>query len=129
MPECVSAETRIIGSRQYPPRMMLALVIYCYANGTHIKANASKHKGVRYDRAGDLEEKLRQDIEELRGWDGTGEAGAGPTAGASDPPQPKHSQQINLTDPDSALMRKSRRDSYEQAYNVTRKTDDASAPR
>jgi transposase len=21
------------GSRQYPPRMMLALVIYCYANG------------------------------------------------------------------------------------------------
>jgi transposase len=121
------------GSRQYPPRMMLALVIYCYANGvmssrrieratyrdlavryltgdthpdhdticafrrenaevvkqaflellhlaramrllkvgtvsvdgTHIKANASKHKGVRYDRAGDLEQKLRQDIEEL----------------------------------------------------------------
>ena len=32
--------------------------------------------------------------------------------------QPKDSQQINLTDPDSALMRKSRRDSYEQAYNA-----------
>jgi hypothetical protein len=34
-------------------------------DGTHIKANASKHKSVRYDRAGDLEQKLRQDIKEL----------------------------------------------------------------
>ena len=32
--------------------------------------------------------------------------------------QPKDSRQINLTDPDSALVRKSRRDSYEQAYNA-----------
>ena len=31
---------------------------------------------------------------------------------------PKDSDQINLTDPDSALMRKSRRDGYEQAYNA-----------
>jgi hypothetical protein len=31
---------------------------------------------------------------------------------------PKGSQQINLTDPDSALMRKSHHDSYEQAYNA-----------
>ena len=121
------------GSKQYPPRMMLALLIYCYANGvfgsrrieratyrdvavryltgdthpdhdticafrrengqvvkqafgevlqlaremglvkvgtvsvdgTHIKANASKHKSVRYDRAGELEKLLRKDIEEL----------------------------------------------------------------
>jgi transposase len=117
-------------SRQYPPRMRLALVIYCYANGqmssrriqrathrdlavryltgdthpdhdsicafrrenseavkqaflellhvaremgllkvgtlsvdgTHIKANPSKHKSVRYDRAGDLEQKLPREI-------------------------------------------------------------------
>jgi hypothetical protein len=34
-------------------------------DGTHIKANASKHKGVRYDRAGELEKLLRKDIEEL----------------------------------------------------------------
>jgi transposase len=129
----LSVNQRGSGSRQYPPRMMLGLVIYCYANGqmssrriqratdrdlavryltgdthpdhdsicafrrenseavkqvflellhlaremgllkvgtvsvdgTHIKANASKHKRVRYDRAGDLEQKLRQDIEEL----------------------------------------------------------------
>ena len=217
------------GSRQYPPRMMLALVIYCYANsvmssrrieratyrdlavryltgdthpdhdticafrrenaeaikqaflellhlarqmgllkvgtvsvdGTHIKASASKHKSLRYDRAGDLERKLSADIEELlaraeksdgegaaddqklpgeiarreallekmrwaraelekraRGGKEPPEDGSGPTAGASDPPRPKGSQQINLTDPDSALMRKSRRDTYEQAYNA-----------
>ena len=34
-------------------------------DGTHIKANASKHKSVRYDRAGELEKLLRKDIEEL----------------------------------------------------------------
>jgi transposase len=217
------------GSPQYPPRMMLALMIYCYANGmmasrrieratyrdlavryltadthpdhdticafrrengeaikqafleilhlarqmgmlkvgtvsvdgTHIKANASKHKGVRYDRAGELEQKLRQDIEELmgqaektdregaadeqklpaeisrreallekmrwaraelekraRGGKEPPEDGEGSTGGASDPPKPEDRQQINLTDPESSLMRKSRRDSYEQAYNA-----------
>jgi len=217
------------GSPQYPPRMMLALMIYCYANGlmssrrieratyrdlavryltadthpdhdticafrrengqaikqafleilqlarqmgmlqvgtvsvdgTHIKANASKHKSVRYDRAGELEKKLVLDIEELmahaeatdregaadeqklpeeicrreallekmrwaraelekrsRGGKEPPEDGAGSTGGVSEPPQPKDRQQINLTDPDSGLMRKSRRDSYEQAYNA-----------
>jgi transposase len=225
----LSVNQRGSGSRQYPPRMMLALVIYCYANGvmssrrieratyrdlavryltgdthpdhdticafrrenaeaikqaflellhlarqmgllkvgtvgvdgTHIKASASKHKSLRYDRAGDLERKLRADIEELlaraeksdregaaddqklpgeiarreallekmrwaraelekraRGGKEPPEDGSGPTAGASDPPVPEGSQQINLTDPDSALMRKSRRDTYEQAYNA-----------
>ena len=29
----VSVNTRGSGSKQYPPRMMLALLIYCYANG------------------------------------------------------------------------------------------------
>lgn len=121
------------GSKQYSPKMMLALLIYCYANGifssrrierathrdigvryltgnqhpdhdticrfrrlngelfaktflhvlmlakecnvlkvgtvsidgTHIRANASKSKNVRYDRAQDLEEKLREDIADL----------------------------------------------------------------
>ena len=220
------------GSKQYPPWMMLALVIYCYANGlfgsrrieratyrdvavryltgdthpdhdticafrrengeavkqafaevlrlaremgllkvgtvsvdgTHIKANASKHKSVRYDRAGELEQQLRKDIEELlaRAEKSDTEAMAddqrlpqeiarreallekmlwarqelekraksedvgkdeedtreGPKAGGASPGQPKNSQQINFTDPESALMRKSRRDSYEQAYNA-----------
>ncbi|MBN1523591.1 MAG: IS1182 family transposase [Spirochaetales bacterium] len=121
------------GSPQYPPRMMLALLIYCYANGimssrkieratwnlvsvryltgdthpdhdtinsfrkankesierlftellilarnlgflkvgtvsvdgTHIKANASKYKNVRYDRAGVLEKQIADDVAEL----------------------------------------------------------------
>ena len=220
------------GSKQYPPRMMLALLIYCYANGlfgsrrieratyrdvavryltgdthpdhdticafrrgngeavkqafvevlrlakemgllkvgtvsvdgTHIKANASKHKGVRYDRAGELAQQLCKDIEELLARADKSDAeetaddqklpdeiarrelllakmlwarkelekraksedvgleeedkGEGPKAGGASPGQPKDSQQINLTDPDSALMRKSRRDSYEQAYNA-----------
>ena len=29
----VSVNTRGSGSKQYPPRMMLALLIYCYCNG------------------------------------------------------------------------------------------------
>lgn len=121
------------GSAQYPPRMMLALLLYCYANGifssrrieqatyrdvavryltadthpdhdtictfrrknaeavseafvqilllakeigvlkvgtvstdgTHIAANASKDKNVRYDRAGELDAKLTEDIAAL----------------------------------------------------------------
>lgn len=221
------------GSKQYPPRMMLALLIYCYANGvfgsrrierathrdvavryltgdthpdhdticafrrengqvvkqafaevldlarqmglvkvgtvsvdgTHIKANASKHKSLRYDRAGELEELLRKDIEELlaraenadrqeteddqklpheiarreallekmrwareelekraKGEDVKKENEdndqGSKSGGENSVGQPKDSQQINLTDPDSALMRKSRRDSYEQAYNA-----------
>jgi len=231
----VRVNTRGSGSKQYPPAMLLALMIYCYANGlfssrrieratfrdiavryltgnthpdhdtictfrrengalvreafaqvlrlarqmgllkvgtvsvdgTHIKANASKHKSVRYDRAGELEEQLRQDIAKLleqadasdredrpedqelpqeiarrerlrekmleargqleqrageqaatkaEGEDGDDDepkSGAGSTGAV-----PKDCQQINLTDPESALMRKSRRDSYEQAYNA-----------
>jgi hypothetical protein len=34
-------------------------------DGIHIKANASKHRSVRYDRAAELEQQLRKDIEEL----------------------------------------------------------------
>ncbi len=220
------------GSEQYPPRMMLALLIYCYANGvfssrrmeratyrdlavrylsgdthpdhdticafrrqnaavvketfvqvlqlasemgllkvgtvsvdgTHIRANASKHKSVRYDRAGQLERQLREDVEELirqaehqdsqdevdgqslpkeigrrerlrekmlearrRLEERAGAQGRGPSEGGDEGRQggsrkrgaavPEDSQQINLTDADSALMRKSKRDGYEQAYN------------
>lgn len=221
------------GSKQYPPRMMLELLIYCYANGffgsrrieratyrdvgvryltgdthpdhdticafrrengqamkqafsevlqlarqmgllkvgtvsvdgTHIKANASKHKSVRYDRAGELEKLLGKDIEELLAqaekadrqetgdeqklpqeiarreallqkmrWareelekraagedshEGHPDNSQGPNSGGgASGGQPKDSQQMNLTDGDSALMRKSHYDSYEQAYNA-----------
>ena len=230
----VRVNTRGSGSKQYPPSMLLALMIYCYANrlfssrrieratyrdiavryltgnthpdhdtictfrrengalvreafaqvlrlaremkllkvgtvavdGTHIKANASKHKSVRYDRAGELEQQLRKDIEELLAEadasdredrsDGQElpqeiarrekllekmqearrqleererepEASPAENDDGEEPPKsaggeskavPKGSKQINLTDPESALMRKSRRDSYQQAYNA-----------
>lgn len=227
----VRVNSRGTGSRQYPPSMMLALLIYCYANGvfssrrieratyrdvavryltgdthpdhdticafrrdnaglvreafkqvlslaremkllkvgtvavdgTHIKANASKHKSVRYDRAGELERMLDEDIQKLLDLAESSdrddrpdeqelpqeiarrerlrekmiearqkleerareEAEAqrqdrqdGSGGGQQSKVTPKDSQQINLTDADSALMRKSHRDSYEQAYNA-----------
>ncbi len=230
------------GSQQYPPKMMLGLLIYCYANGifssrrieratyrdvavryltgdthpdhdtictfrrenfdavgeaflqvlqlageigvlkvgtvsvdgTHILANASKDKNVRYDRAGELERQLQSDIQQLlqeaeqmdRGEDDDGQSlpqeiarrekllqkmqkareqlehRARQRAQAQQaeyeqkalrrqqregkckgrhihPPKdtPDDHEQINLTDADGRLMRKSKRSSYEQAYN------------
>ena len=232
------------GSRQYPPKMMLALVIYCYANGifssrrieratyrdiavryltadthpdhdtictfrrenfeavteafvgvlalaralgvlkvgtvsvdgTHIRANASKDKNVRYDRAGELEQQLRDDVVALMAHaeqadsqqDNDGQKlpeqiarrekllekmakaraelerrakaraqaeraeyerklrrrqEAGQESGGRRVRKPRHAEtpapqeQVNLTDADSRLMRKSKRSSYEQSYN------------
>ena len=34
-------------------------------DGTHVAANASKDKSVRYDRAGELDQQLQQDITDL----------------------------------------------------------------
>jgi hypothetical protein len=138
-------------------------------DGTHIRANASKHKSLRYDRAGELERMLEKDVEELlaraeksdsdpssddqslpkeiarrerllekmrearrtleerarsaqKNKEGGGEdqGGSGTAKGGGDsaPTVPEDSQQINLTDADSALMRKSHHDSYVQAYNA-----------
>lgn len=231
------------GSEQYPPRMMLSLLIYCYANGvfssrrieratyrdvavryltgdthpdhdtictfrrenfdavseaflgvlrlarqmgvlkvgtvsvdgTHVAANASKDRNVRYDRAGELEEQLQKDIAELmeraertdREDDEDGRtlpdeiarreklrekmqqakreleeraekraeaeraeyerklAERDQREGRSKGPKPRppeetprDDQQVNLTDPDSGLMRKSQRSSYTQSYNA-----------
>jgi transposase len=236
------------GSEQFPPRMMLALLIYCYANGifssrrieratyrdvavryltadthpdhdtictfrrenfeavgeaflhvlqlaremgvlkvgtvsvdgTHIKANASKDKNVRYDRAGELEDQLRHDIQALLDQaeqtdrqdqaDGQSlpeeitrrerllekmqqaraqlEQRAKQRAEAEQaeyekkvrdrdkrqgkhkgpkpkPPKdtPENKEQINLTDEDSNLMRKSKRESYTQSYNAQAAVD------
>jgi transposase len=236
------------GSEQYPPRMMLALLIYCYANGifssrrieratyrdiavryltgnthpdhdticsfrrknfdavsaaflevlklaremkilkvgnisvdgTHIKANAAKYKSIRYDRACDLETKLTQDIAELmekakqadsssiedgqripeevsrreklrdkmrqakyaleervrkradneqaeyvrkcKARDNRNGKGKGPKI---KPPsdKPKEYEQINITDEDSRIMRKSRRNEYTQSYNAQAAVD------
>lgn len=230
------------GDEQYPPHVLLALLIYCYANGlfssrrieratyrdvavrylcadthpdhdtlcafrrnnleaiatafvevlelarelkllklgtvsidgTHLKASASKDKNVTYERAQQLREQLRLDVDELlrraEQTDGQDdepqrlpreiarrenlrekmdaacaqlearakaraeaeradyegklrarEQREGSTKGPwpkppSDTPQPK--EQINLTDPDARLMRKSKREGYTQSYNA-----------
>jgi transposase len=229
------------GDEQYPPHMMLALLIYCYANGlfssrrieratyrdiavryltadqhpdhdticafrrqnlpaiaaafvdvlelarelkllklgtvsldgTHIKASASKDKNVTYERAQQLRAQLRLDVQALlaqaEAADHTDddpqqlpteiarrekllqkmdaacaqlEARAQTRAAAEradyerqvaareqrsgsakgpipQPPQdtPEPAAQINLTDPDARLMRKSKREGYTQSYN------------
>jgi transposase len=230
------------GDEQFPPHMMLALIIYCYANGlfgsrrieratyrdvavrylcaghhpdhdticdfrrrnfeavarafvevlelaremkllrlgcvsldgTHLRASASKDKNVTYERAGQLREQLRLDVAELLAqaekadredqdpqklpeeiarrekllekmeraraqlearakaraqaeradYERKVAARAG-REGSSKGPEPKPpketpepDEQINLTDPDAHLMRKSKRESYTQSYNA-----------
>lgn len=244
----VSVNRRGTGSEQYPPRMMLALLIYCYANGifssrrieratyrdiavryltadthpdhdticafrrnnfdvlaeafleilrlakemgilkvgtvsvdgTKVAANASKDKNVRYDRAKELEALLKADIQDLLAQaekadqensdDGQRlkkeiarreallatmtkaraslesqakaaadaeraeyerkcaerESREGKSKGKEPhPPKdvPEDSTQVNLTDNESRLMRKSKRSSYEQAYNAQAAVD------
>lgn len=229
------------GDEQFPPHLMLALLIYCYANGvfgsrrieratyrdvsvrylcadhhpdhdtictfrrrnfeavagafvevlelaremkllklgcvsldgTHIHASASKDKNVTYERAGQLREQLRGDVQELlaqaeaadredqdpqklpeeiarrekllRKMDEAcaqiearakaraqaeradyerkvaARAGREGSAKGPEPKPPKDTpepdEQINLTDSDAHLMRKSKRESYTQSYN------------
>lgn len=239
------------GSRQYSPRMMLALLVYCYANGvfssrrieratyrdiavryltadthpdhdticsfrrrnkkafretflyvlklaremgvlkvgtvsvdgTHLDANASKSKNVRYDRAVQLEKQLRLDIDDLmrqaeeadnsetndgqtlpaeiarrelllekmeraqadlkkraqakadaerkkyeqkleqyeERQEGDHRGGHKPKPPENKGPQP--TDQTNLTDDDSRLMRKNRRAEFRQAYNAQAAVD------
>lgn len=244
--EDFAVNRRGTGSEQYSPRMMLALLVYCYANGvfssrrieratyrdvavryltgdahpdhdtisefrrrnkdafaktflhvlklaremgvlqvgtvsvdgTHLDANASKSKNVRYDRAVELEKQLRLDVdallekaekadaaetvdgqslpdaiarrerllEKMKEAQANLEARAKAKADAEreayereiaereslretksrrgPPPQPPENKgpqptdQANLTDDDSRLMRKNRRAEYRQAYNA-----------
>lgn len=238
------------GSAQYHPRMMLALLIYCYANGifssrrieraTHrdigvrfvaanvhpdhdtiatfrrenfaavgesflqvlllakelkllkvglvsvdgskIKASASKHRSVKYDRAGELIAQLELEIADLmaraEAADDDGEADPqalpreiarrealrdrldaarrrleaqakaraeaervdyeakvaardkrkGRAKGKHPKPPdetPRADEQSNLSDPDSRLMRKSKKEAYRQAYNAQAVVDAA----
>lgn len=64
---------------------------------------------------GRFEKRARQNAEEQErkgGEDGASKEGGNSAV------VPESSNQINLTDPDSSLMRKSNTDSYEQAYNA-----------
>jgi len=236
------------GSAQYPPHMMLGLLIYCYANGvfssrrierathrdvvvryltcnthpdhdtiakfrrenfdavaacfvhvlelarelkllklgtvsvdgTKIRANANKSRSIRYDRAGELIEQLELEVRGLMERAETADRQTGPD-GQSLPkeikrretlkaklaqarrriekraqrkadaeqaeyerkvkardqrkgrakgchikppdPTPEPTDQDNLTDPDSRLMRKSKRSAYEQDYNAQATVD------
>ena len=110
-------------------------------DGTKIDANASKIKSLRYDRIEALRSKLERDIAELiaraEAADGSEnddglslpdeiadrqnlkeklDAAAERLKEASSPPEPD--KQTNLSDPDSAIMRKSSRHEYRQAYNA-----------
>ena len=119
-------------------------------DGTKIDANASKIKSLRYDRIQALRAKLEKDIARLvaqaeaadraPGDDGLSlpeeiarrqtlkakldaaaarlEAAAEDGADSDDPPAPPPGRQTNLTDPDSAILRKSARHEYRQAYNA-----------
>jgi transposase len=120
-------------------------------DGTKIDANASKIKSLRYDRIEILRTRLEADIAELmaraEAADNTGsddglslpdeiarrqslkdkldaaakrlqEAAGKDHDGDDPPPPPKADRQTNLTDPDSAIMRKSTRHEYRQAYNA-----------
>lgn len=150
--------------------MKLVKVGTISVDGTHIKANASKHKSVRYDRLKGLESQLRADIDEMLGKaeqaDSSGESDGQrlpegisrreqlrvklaearrrleqraeqqqeQPAGSEEEQQPQgkakrgkakveDSKQINLVDPDSSLMRKSKREGYQQAYNAQAAVD------
>lgn len=230
------------GDEQYPPHMMLALLIYCYANGifssrrieratyrdiavryltadthpdhdticafrrnnleaiaasfvevlelarelkllklgslsidgTHIRANASKDKNITYERAQQLRIQLREDVRQLLSQAESADRSAEDAQGLPEeiarreallekmdqacarleqrakeraqaeqaqyerkvaarqeregsskgpkpkPPQgtPEPQEQINLSDPESRLMRKSKREGYTQSYNA-----------
>jgi transposase len=250
--DALHLNTQGSGSEQYPPRMMLALLIYCYSmgvfssrrieratyrdvgvrflaggthpdhdticafrrnnfglvsetflhvlkiaremkllklgtisiDGTHVQASASKHKSVSYQRAKELEAKLKQDIgllmaqaekadnspvedgqrlpkaiarrqkllakmieaqraieeqdqariaEEQAEYEGKmaerrkrEEENGGPGPGGRPQPPDKTTPPkavVNLTDPDSRLMRKTRSSEYRQAYNAQAAVD------
>ena len=144
-------------------------------DGSKFDANASKHRSVRYDRAGELIEQLRLEIAALMERAESADAGASEDPQAlpeeiarrealcarldaarrrleaqararaeaeraayeakvaaragrkgrakgkrAKPPEetPRGDEQSNLSDPDSRLMRKSRRHEYRQAYNA-----------
>jgi flagellar hook-basal body complex protein FliE len=109
-------------------------------DGTKIKANASIHKSIRYDRASELEEQLNEEISELME-----KAEAADNDNGDDNDQlkgdlkrlktlrkkvreaqekleeqkrTKPENQVNMTDSDSRIMRKNSRSEYSQSYNA-----------
>ncbi len=83
-------------------------------DGTKIRANAGLNKSIRYDRAkkeqAEYERKLK--AREKRKGRKKGKKPKPPD------PRPKANEQVNLTDPDSGIMRKSKRSECRQSYNA-----------
>jgi len=90
-------------------------------DGTKIDANASKIRSARYDRANDLRARLTADIAALTAQAEAADAarrgrcGRPPTPPDDAPPPARPG---NLTDPDSALMRRSGAHEFRQADNA-----------
>ncbi len=100
-------------------------------DGTEIDANASKTRSVRDDRACELRTKLAADIAHLTAQAEAArpayetkkaayDARKGRRGSKPKPPDdtPPPERQSNLTDPDSALMRRSDAHEYRQAHNA-----------
>jgi hypothetical protein len=65
-----------------------------------------------------LEERAEEEAEEKGEGEGGDEGGSAGAGSGGSKATVEGSKQINLTDPDSGLMRKSRRSSWKQAYNA-----------
>lgn len=106
-------------------------------DGSKFEAAASKHRSVRYDRAGELIEQLRLEIADLMERAEAERAAYEAKVAAREkrrgrakgkqpkPPEatPRGGEQSNLSDPDSRLMRKSKHHEYRQAYNAQAAVD------
>ena len=142
------------GKPQYPPRLMLALLVYCDANGVfsarRIERATHRDLGVRFVAAEDvdpqarpaeiarrealkakldgacarLEAKAREQAAAARpaheAKKAAHKAKTGRRARPPKPPEdaPPTERQSTLTDPDSALMRRSDAQEYRQADNA-----------
>src|SRR5216684_2840490 len=76
-------------------------------DGTKVKANASKHKAMSYDRMKEKEKDLKAEVQQLL------EQAA---AADAEEARPKEKDQYNFTDPESRIMKGA--DGFVQAYNA-----------
>ena len=77
-------------------------------DGTKIKANAGKHKAMSYQRMGETEARLKQEIDALRA-----------RAEQADAQEDEDNSQYNFTDPESRIMQDgANKGSFLQGYNA-----------
>jgi len=118
------------GSEQYPPAMMLALLIYCYATGRFgsrtIEAASYSDVAVRY-----LCANHHPDHDSICAFRTANkqafEAGKKPRGPEPTPPSetPDPKARYNFTDPQSAIMKAGSGQHFEQCYNAQAAVDEA----